>query len=57
MSGLAMKERKMGGGEERERGGGGEEEEGEEEKEEEKREVKWIQRLSLCDCGCPRHFI
>ena len=28
-----------------------------EEKEEEKREVKWIQRLSLCDCGCPRHFI
>ena len=58
MSGLAMKERKMGGGEEREKeGGGGEEEEGEEEKEEEKREVKWIQRLSLCDCGCPRHFI
>lgn len=60
MSGLAMKERKWGGGEEREReggGGGGEEEEGEEEKEEEKREVKWIQRLSLCDCGCPRHFI
>ena len=61
MSGLAMKERKMGDGEERERegggGGGGEEEEGEEEKEEEKREVKWIQRLSLCDCGCPRHFI
>ena len=40
---------------EREEGGGEEEEE--EEKEEEKREVKWIQRLSLCDCGCPRHFI
>ena len=50
MSGLAMKERKMGGGEERER-------EKEEEEEERKREVKWIQRLSLCDCGCPRHFI